>query len=314
MAGGGPVSELAERLEEYLALRRSLGYKLERAAQVLADFVAHLDEAGRSHISTEFVLSWAIDTTNPESSWRAQRFGFVRGFARYLHTVDPGHEVPPTGLVPRRRGRLVPYLFSAADIEALMGAAIGLRSPFQAHTMQTLIGLLAVTGLRVGEAIRLNRTDIDFEAGIITVRDSKGNKSRHVPISPSTRDALHSYLTDWGCYFPDAKAALTTTTGTRLRSSNLGTMFAEVVSLAGLGVKPQGALPRLRGLRHSFAVSALVAFYDSGADVAAMLPVLSAYMGHLSPASTYWYLSASPELLAAAAHRAATPTKLGGPR
>jgi integrase/recombinase XerD len=304
------VSELAEGLERYLALRRSLGYKLERCGQNLADFVAHLEEAGISHISTESALSWAIDTTNPESSWRAQRLGFVRGFARYLHSVDPRHEVPPTGLVPRRRGRLVPYLFSAADIEALMGAAAQLRSPFQAHTMQTLIGLLAVTGLRVGEAIRLNRTDIDFEAGIITVRDSKGNKSRHVPISPSTTDALLSYLIDWGCYFPKAKAALTTTTGTRLRSSNLGTVFADVASLAGLKTGPQGAMPRLRGLRHSFAVAALVTFYDSGRDVAAMLPVLSAYMGHVSPASTYWYLSASPELLAAAARRAAT--NLGG--
>lgn len=311
MARGGPVSELAEGLERYLTLRRSLGYKLERSGQVLADFVAELDNAAISHISTEVALSWAIGTTNPESSWRAQRLGYVRGFARYLHSVDPRHEVPPTGLVPRRRGRLVPYLFSPADIEALMGAAAQLRSPFQAHTMQTLIGSLAVTGLRVGEAIRLNRTDIDFEAGIIKVRDSKGNKSRHVPISPSTRDALLSYLADWGCYFPDAKAALTTTTGTRLRSSNLGTIFAEVVTLAGLeAAKPQGALPRLRGLRHSFAVSALVTFYDSGRDVAAMLPVLSAYMGHVSPASTYWYLSASPELLAAAARRAAT--NLGG--
>lgn len=304
------MSDLAEGLERYLALRRSLGYKLERAGQVLSDFVVELDNAGISHISTEAALSWAIDTTNPESSWRAQRLSLVRGFARYLHTVDARHEVPPTGLVPRRRGRPLPYLFSAADIEALMGAAARLRSPFQAQTMQTLIGLLAVTGLRVGEAIRLNRTDIDFEAGVITVRDSKGNKSRHVPISPSTRDALLSYLIDWGCYFPDAQAALTTTTGTRLRSSNLGTLFAEVVSLAGLDAKPQGALPRLRGLRHSFAVSALVGFYDSGRDVAAMLPVLSAYMGHVSPASTYWYLSASPELLAAAARRAAT--NLGG--
>lgn len=312
MAGGVAVSDLAEGLEEYLALRRSLGYKLERAGQVLADFVAELDDAGISHISTEVALSWAIDTTSPESSWRAQRLGYVRGFARYLHTVDPRHQVPPIGLVPRRHGRLVPYLFSAADIEALMDAASRLRSPFQAQTMCTLIGLLAVTGLRVGEAIRLNRTDIDFETGIITVRDSKGNKSRHVPISSSTCDALHNYLTDWGCYFPDAKAALTTTTGTRLRPSNLGTLFAEVVSLAGIGAKPQGALPRLRGLRHSFAVSTLVAFYDSGADVAAMLPVLSAYMGHVSPASTYWYLSASPELLAAAARRATT--NLGGPR
>lgn len=306
------MSDLSEGLEQYLALRRSLGYKLERAGQVLADFVAELENAGISHISTEVASSWAIDTTNPDSSWRAQRLGFVRGFARYLHTVDPRHEIPPTGLVPRRRGRLVPYLFSPADIEALIGAAARLRSPFQSQTMRTLIGLLAVTGLRVGEAIRLNRTDIDFEAGIITVRDSKGNKSRQVPISASTSDALHSYLSDWGCYFPDATAALTTTTGTRLRSSNLGTLFAEVVSFAGLDAKPQGALPRLRGLRHSFAVSALVGFYDSGRDVAAMLPVLSAYMGHVSPASTYWYLSASPELLAAAARRAAT--NLGGPQ
>ncbi len=119
MAGGVPVSDLAEGLEEYLALRRSLGYKLERAGQVLADFVAELDDAGISHISTEVALSWAIDTTSRESSWRAQRLGFVRGFARYLHTVDPRHQVPPIGLVPRRRGRLVPYLFSAADIEGV---------------------------------------------------------------------------------------------------------------------------------------------------------------------------------------------------
>jgi integrase/recombinase XerD len=312
VAGGDPVSELAEGLERYLALRRSLGYKLERPGQVLADFVAGLDEAGISHITTEIALSWAINTTNPDSSWRAQRLGFVRGFARYLHSADPRHDVPPAGLVARRRGRVLPYLFSSADIQALMDAAARLRSPFQAQTMQTLIGLLAVTGLRVGEAIRLSRTDIDFAAGIITVRDSKGNKSRHVPISPSTSNALLSYLTDWGCYFPNAKAALTTTTGTRLRSSNLGTSFDEVVSLAGLKGGPQGALPRLRGLRHSFAVAALVDFYESDCDVAAMLPVLSAYMGHVSPASTYWYLSASPELLAAAARRASSD--LGSPQ
>jgi integrase/recombinase XerD len=304
------VSELAAGLERYLALRRSLGYKLERCGQVLADFVAHLDDAGVSHISTEIALSWAIETTNPDSSWRAQRLSFVRGLARYLHAVDPRHEIPPAGLLARRRGRLLPYLFSPADIEALMDAAARLASPFRAQTMQTLIGLLAVTGLRVGEAIRLNRTDIDFETGIITVRDSKGHKSREVPISPSTSNAMLSYLTDWGCYFPDAIAALTTTTGTRLSSNNLATTFAEVVSLAGLKPGPQGAMPRLRGLRHSFAVAALVNFYESDCDVAAVLPVLSAYMGHVSPASTYWYLSASPELLAAAARRARSD--LGG--
>ncbi len=142
------MSELAAGLERYLALRRSLGYKLERSGQVLADFVAHLDEEGVSHISTEMALSWAINTTNPDSSWRAQRLGFVRGLARYLHSVDPGHEVPPAGLLARRRGRLLPYLFSPTDIEALMDAAARLASPFRAQTMKTLIGLLAVTGLR----------------------------------------------------------------------------------------------------------------------------------------------------------------------
>jgi integrase/recombinase XerD len=191
----------------------------------------------------------------------------------------------------KRRSQKLAISATQQTRERLVFESVKLASPFRAQTMQTLIGLLAVTGLRVGEAIRLNRTDIDFETGIITVRDSKGHKSRHLPISPSTSNALLSYLTDWGCYFPDAIAALTTTTGTRLSSNNLGTTFAEVVSLAGLKTGPQGAAPRLRGLRHSFAVAALVNFYNSGRDVAAMLPVLSAYMGHVSPASTYWYYS-----------------------
>lgn len=134
------------------------------------------------------------------------------------------------------------------------------------------------------------------------------NKSRDVPISPCTSDALRAYLTDWGCYFPYAQAALTTTAGTRLRPSNLGTVFAEVVAVAGLKAAPHGQPPRLRGLRHSFAVGTLRDFYDSGCDVAALLPVLSAYIRHVSPASTYWYLSAAPDLLGAAARRAQSAT------
>jgi integrase len=290
-------------LERYLALRRSLGYKLERAGQVLADFVNFLEAAGESHVTTEAALSWAVNTTNPDSSWRDQRLGCVRGFARYLHSIDPRHQVPPTGLLARRSGRLIPYLFSRHDIEALMAACGQLRSPMQQLTMRTLIGFLAVSGMRVGEAIRLDRTDIDLAAGVVAVRDSKGHKSRDVPISASTTAALADYAKHRDRLFPQAEAAFVSTTGTRLRSNNLGTSFAEVVALTGLEARPGATLPRLRGLRHSFAVSSLVGFYASGRDVAPMLPVLSAFMGHVSPESTYWYLSAAPELLAAAAHR-----------
>jgi integrase/recombinase XerD len=297
------VSELSVSLDEYLALRRSLGYKLERAGQVLGDFVAFLEAAGTSVITTEAALSWAVMTANPDSSWRAQRLGNVRGFARYVHGVDPRHQVPPTGLISRRRGRLLPYLFTPADIEALMAATQHLVSPVRRSTMETLIGFLAVTGLRVGEAIRLNRSDIDFETGVVVVRDSKGGKSRHVPISASTLTALADYAQHRDRLFPDAETAFVSTNGTRLRSQNLGTTFAELASRAGLEARPGGRPPHLGALRHSFAVAALHRFYNSGADVAAMLPTLSAYMGHVSPASTYWYLSAAPELLAAAARR-----------
>jgi integrase/recombinase XerD len=297
------MSELSVSLDEYLGLRRSLGYKLERAGQVLADFVTFVDAADTSYVSIDAAVGWAIGTVNPDSSWRAQRLGYVRGFARYLHGVDPRHQIPPAGLIPRRRGRLLPYLFSQADIEGLMAATRHLRFRWRHLTMETLIGFLAVTGLRVGEAIRLHRNDIDVEAGVVVVRDSKGHKSRDVPMSPSTCAALSEYATHRDRLFPGADAAFVSTTGTRLRSQNLGTTFAEVVSLAGLEAMPGGRPPRLGGLRHSFAVRALHGFYASGADVTAMVPVLSAFMGHISPASTYWYLSAAPELLAAAARR-----------
>jgi integrase/recombinase XerD len=295
--------ELRGSLDEYLTLRRSLGYKLERSGKVLADFVDFLDGTGATHISVEAAVAWAIQAPGAESSWRAGRLGMVRGFARYLQAIDPRHQVPPTGLIPRRRGRPTPYLFSEADIVAVMAAAGELRSPLRRSTIETVIGTLAVTGLRVGEVLRLDRGDLDVNASVLAVRNSKGGKSRHVPLAPTTLAALVAYRAQRDGLFPHAESLFVSTTGSRLRPGNLGTVFGELASRAGLEPRAGGKQPRLGGLRHNFAVRTLLGFYTSGADVAAMLPVLSTYLGHVSPASTYWYLSAAPELLAVAAQR-----------
>jgi integrase len=303
------MSDLARSLDDYLALRRSLGYKLQRTGQVLADFVAYLDAAGHTHVSVEASVDWAVQPANAESSWRACRLGAVRSFARYLQALDADHQVPPTGLIPRGQ-RPNPFLFSEADIAALMAATRELDSPQRQDTFETLIGLLAVTGLRIGEAIRLDRGDVDLGHGLLEVRHSKADTSRDVPLHPSTRQALGDYCARRDQLFPDADALFVTTTGTRLQTSNIGVVFAQLAASAGLEGQPGGRRPRVGGLRHSFAVRALLDCYSTGGEVGPMLPVLSTYMGHVKPGSTYWYLSAAPQLLAAAARRA--EATLGG--
>jgi integrase len=231
--------------------------------------------------------------------------GVVRCFARYLHAIDPEHQVPPPRLVHRGQRRPEPFLYSESDIVALMGAARQLRSPLQAVTIETLIGLLSVTGLRVGEVIRLDRADLAVERGVLVVRNSKAGKTRHVPLHASTTAALSAYLRRRDQLFARASspALFISTTGTRLRGGNLRTVFVVLLERAGLPPRRQRLGPRLGALRHSFAVQTLLDWYATDVDVGARLPVLSMYLGHVSPASTYWYLSASPPLLAAAARR-----------
>jgi len=299
------MSTLSTDLEGYLRLRRSLGYKLERAGKVLADFVDYAEAAGADHVLTELAVSWALQTSNPDSNWRAGRLGTVRCFARYLHAVDPIHQVPPVGLIPRGTGRPTPCLFSNDQVVALMTAARRLRSPVQAATLETVIGLLAATGLRVGEALRLDNGDLDTRDAALTVRNSKGGQSRIVPLDASVVEAITAY---WGIrdrrFEPRRCDSLfVSTVGRRLSSGNLGAAFASVVDLAGLPARRARSGPRLADLRHSFAVQTLLDWHNAGLDVGARLPLLSAYMGHASPASTYWYLSAAPELLALAAGR-----------
>lgn len=299
------MSALVMALDEYLALRRSLGYKLERAGVLLADFVACLEEEGANHVTVQFALNWAMRTANPDSSWRAQRLGVVRCFARYLHAIDPHHEVPPPGLLHRGEPRPEPFIYAAADIVAVMAAARGLRSPLRAMTMETVIGLLAVTGLRTGEVIRLDRDDVDLAHEILVVRNSKLGRSRHVPLHPSTTEAVRTYLRrrDELLPRPASPALFISTTGTRMRSGNLRAVFVDLLEQAGLPPRRGRQGPRLGDLRHSFAVHTLLDWHLADVEVGPRLPVLSTYLGHVSPASTYWYLSASPPLLAAAVRR-----------
>jgi integrase len=299
------MSPLRDSLADYLTMRRALGYKLARAEKLLIQFLDYLDAVGVQRITIEHAMAWAQLPSGGDRSWWAHRLSVVRGFAAYLHTLDSAHQVPPADLLPHRSHRATPYLYSDEDITALLVAASHLRFPLRAATYQTLIGLLAVTGMRVGEAIRLDREDIDLADGILTVRDSKFGKSRELPLHPSTRQALRTYLRrrDRLHPAPSTPALFISPAGTRLLYCNVNWTFLHLVDRAGLRPRSAACRPRLHDLRHSFVVRTVLDWYRTGVDVQAHLPLLSTYLGHVNPAATYWYLSAAPELLTLAGQR-----------
>lgn len=299
------MSPLRQQLDDYLTMRRALGYKLERAGTLLAQFVAYLDEAGADTVTVEYALAWARLPAGGDASWWSYRLSVVRGFAAYLHTLDPASEVPAPDLLPWRPRRATPYLYTDAEITALIAAAGRLRSPLRAATFQTLIGLLAVTGLRIGEAIRLDRCDIDLEHGLLVVRDGKFGKSRELPLHATTVRALRAYLRRRQRLQPqpETAAVFVSTAGTRLLYRNVQGTFAELARRASLEPRSARCRPRLHDLRHTFAVRTVLDSYQAGLDAQARLPLLSTYLGHVDPGATYWYLSAAPELLALAGER-----------
>jgi integrase len=298
------VSPLRQALAGYLAVRRALGYKLARPEKLLGQFITYLETAGATTLTTEHALAWATLPAG-DASWHAYRLSAVRGFATYLRTIDPSVQVPPADLIPWRPRRATPYLYSGSDITALIAAAASLRFPLRTATYQTLIGLLAVTGMRVGEAIRLDRADVDLDIGVITVRESKFGKSRLVPLHPTTSAALRGYLQlrDRLHPRPSVPAMFISPAGTRLLYCNVHSTFQRLARHAGLQPRSASCRPRIHDLRHSFAVASLLDAYAAGQDGQARLALLSTYLGHVDPAATYWYLSAAPELLALAGQR-----------
>jgi integrase len=299
------MSPLRQARRDYLAVRRALGYKLERAEKLLAQFLTYVEDRGEEHLRIATMVAWATLPGSADGGWSSHRLSVVRRFAAHLHAIDPATEVPPADLLPRRPGRATPYLYSDDDVAALIAAAAMLRTPHRVATYQTLIGLLAVTGMRVGEALALDRGDIDFTQGVLTIRTSKFGKSRELPVHPSTVDALSQYLRrrDRPRSAMSAAAVLVSTAGTRLRYCNVQWTFHRVVRRAGLTPRSVACRPRLHDLRHRFAVCTILDGYRFGHDTQARLPLLSTYLGHVDPRHTYWYLSAAPELLHLAGDR-----------
>jgi len=299
------MSALEQAMRDYLALRRSLGYDLAEAHWLLPSFVAFLETNGVDTVTVELSLAWAQQPPGRGGySVAPRRMTIVRGFARYLAGIDPANEIPPLGLVPHRAHWRPPFLFSPAEVDILLAAAGSLAPPLRAATYQTLIGLLAVSGLRIGEVIKLDRADIDWAEQVLLIRESKFHKSRLVPVQPSTLGALrsHGQLRDRLQPRPLTPSFFVSGRRTRLCYVVVAQTFRRLVDDAGIGAGAPSP-PRLHDLRHSFAIRTLIGWYRSGQDVQARLPALSTYLGHREPAHTYWYLSASPELLALAAAR-----------
>jgi integrase/recombinase XerD len=299
------MTALGDRLSDYLALRRALGFKLRRPAQLLEQFVTYVDECGETTVTIKLAVDWAALPEGAAPSYRAYRLSSVRGFARYLHTVDPVNEVPPAHLLPYRSRRLAPYLYTDEQVSALMAAAGAMRNPKLALSYRTTIGLLAATGMRVGEALRLNLDDVYWQHRLVLIRDSKFGKSRLVPLEASTLAALGEYVRERKSRYPvkGTPALFLSSYGTRVCHCNLSGTFHQLTK--DVGIKPRSNLcrPRIHDLRHSFAIRTMLDWYRSGVDVQARLPLLSTYLGHVNPESTYWYLSAAPELLALAGER-----------
>ncbi len=298
------MSPLRPAVEDYLAMRRALGFKLSREEKLLPQFADFIGERGEQHVSTEAAVAWA---TLPAGSaaWWSSRLRMVRGFAAHMHAIDPAHEVPAPDLLPSPPHRATPYLYDEQQIAALIAAAGTLRTPHRVATLQTLLGLLAVTGMRIGEVIGLDHQDFDAHNGCLVVRGAKFGKSRELALHPSTVTALGRYLrrADRPPPAPDTNALLITIVGTRLAVNDAQRTFATLRCRAGIEARSASCRPRLHDMRHNFAVATVLDGYRADGDVGRRLALLATYLGHTDPAATYWYLSAAPELMQLAAGR-----------
>jgi integrase len=293
------MSALREALADYLRLRRRLGFEMPQDGRLLEGFVEFLERAGAQRITTELALKWArMPVRAHPHRWR-QRLSVVRVFAGYLATIDPASEVPSKDLLPGHRPRIAPYIYTDEEVAALIAAAGRLRPPLRGARHQTLIGLLAVTGMRPGEALALDRQDVDLRRGVVHVRAGKQKKQREVPLDRTTIRALREYARqrDARCPAPPSPAFFLSARGRRMGREELNRTFAKLIREVGLEGRGARARPRPHDLRHAFAVRTLLDWHEVGEDIDRRMPLLSTVLGHVDPASSYWYLEAVPELL-----------------
>jgi len=311
---------LHEALSQYVAVRRALGTQLAEPAKTLRQFVAFVEGAGASRITTALALRWATARPNVQRATWGRRLSMVRKFAAWLSAFDPETEVPPSRLLSARHRRPRPHIYTEAETRSLMAAAARCRSRkgLRALTYTALIGLLAATGLRPGEAFALDRTDVDVQNGMLFIRDTKFGKSRFVPVDATTRLALAEYAArrDAWCPSPRSPAFLLSERGLRLVGASARMMFVRLSRTVGLrpatDSRRAGRGPRLQDFRHTFVTRRLVEWYRAGVDVTRELPTLATYVGHCEVGLTYWYIEAIPELLVLATERLIGRQDAGG--
>jgi integrase len=309
------MSTLRESLDEYLAMRRALGYQLDKLERLAGGFVDWLATRGQTDSFTiDDAVRWARLPAQAAPVWWGIRLGAVRTFAAYQHAHNNAVPIIPAGLLPATSSRAEPYIYDQHDLDALLAACPGaFRHGFLADTMRTIVGLLAATGMRIGEALHLEVPDITVDAepgcrasgGQLLVRASKHGADRLLPVDRTTITALAAYRD-----LPARRHAgpapagplFVTRHGTGYQRSTIELYFQRLAHVAGLQARGR-ATPRLHDLRHSFATAHIAAAYRAGTDPQRTLTLLATWLGHTSPAHTYWYVSATPELMALAAGR-----------
>lgn len=299
---------MLKRAREYLAYRRTLGVELTSVEPLLLQFARYADRvSSRAPLTAQLAIRWAGLPQQASRVYLARRLDVVRCFAKHLAIVDSDTEIPPNNVFGPAYQRVTPYILNADEISSLLTAARGL-SPcdgLRPQTYATLFGLLACTGLRLQEALRLSRSDIDWQQGLLTVRESKFRKSRLVPLHSTVISILSKYVELRDQHFPNAKSNsfFVSMRGTALNRGTVEGTFLDLRKKLPWPERGGRPAPRIHDLRHTFACQRLAQWCQQGEDVEQWLPVLSTYLGHSNVRDTYWYLTATPELLCMAGNR-----------
>jgi len=305
------VTTLRQAVQEYVRMRRNLGFKLHEAGKGLLGFVSFMEQHRASYITQALALAWAQQPLHAQPAHWTQRLSFVRGFARYRSATDPRTQIPAQGLLPFRPKRARPYLYSDAEIQSLLSTALKIpyryeRGRLRPWVYHCLLGLLSVSGLRVGEARNLELQDVDLKTAVLTIRSAKFGKTRLVPLHHSTCRVLTEYIRRRNRHWRQRAVSsylFVSSSGHRLDGADIRRTFYALSRQIGLRGPSDSHGPRLHDLRHRFATNTLVRWYRSNQDPERKLPLLSAYLGHVHVADTQWYLSGSPELMREAMHR-----------
>ena len=295
------MKTLQNALGDYLAMRRALGFKLRQAGKALLHFVLFLENRGAEYITTPLALEWALEPASAKPATWAQRLSYVRGFAQYVSASDTRTEIPSCQLLPHKVARARPYIYTELEVEQLMQAAQEMpgKHAIQKRTYYCLLGLLAVSGMRISEALNLKAAHVDLSAGVLTIEGTKFGKSRLLPLHTSTQKILADYLQCRNQFLRDFDADyfFVNMVGNRLDSGTFRRTFYELSRKIGLRGKDAASGPRLHDFRHRFAVETLLRWYRHDEDVERRLPTLSTYLGHVHVSDTYWYLTSYPELM-----------------